>query len=240
MSAGAIRDRAQTAPWQGLKHICYSPWPGPLCAQELCCFIESTSPLPHTLQLPKADWCRAAVSPRAFLACRSSNKASQELILLNPKLYPKCRFILSQHFGVVAEPGCPVLAQVCGCSCCSESSTEPCGLPWAECGSLACRETGPMADGLYRELRGSAQGYNLCTQFHEVPFVEVGWAPAEAPASGGYTSKNHREDTHCFFMVSQTVGLFPISPFSLLKDLRRTFFLSSIITCLPVPFKNRF
>lgn len=221
MSAGAIRDRAQTAPWQGLKHICYSPWPGPLCAQELCCFIESTSPLPHTLQLPKADWCRAAVSPRAFLACRSSNKASQELILLNPKPAPQMQTRSFSALWFVAEPGCPVLAQVCGCCCCSESSTEPCGLPWAECGSLACRGAGPMADGLYRELRGSAQGYNLCTHFHEVSFAEVCWAPAEAPASGGYTSKNHREDIHGFFMVSQIWGLFPTSPFTLLSDLLR-------------------
>lgn len=87
MSAGAIGDRSQIAQWHGLKHICSSPWPGPLCAQELCCFIESTSPIPHALQLPKAEQCMAGVSPQAFLACGSSNKASQEMnkCLLNSR-----------------------------------------------------------------------------------------------------------------------------------------------------------
>lgn len=79
---------------------------------------------------------------------------------------------------------------------------------------------------------------SLCTDFHEVPFMEVGWAPAEFPASGGCTSKNHREDVHAFFMASHIWGLFPTSPFALLSDLRRSFFLASIITCLPDPFKN--
>lgn len=68
--------------------------------------------------------------------------------------------------------------------------------------------------------------------------MEVGWAPAEVPASGRYASKNHREDIHGFFMASQIWGLFPTSPFTLLSDLRRSFCLTSITTCLPVPFKN--
>lgn len=57
----------------------------------------------------------------------------------------------------------------------------------------------------------------------------------------------YQEDTHlkttektfmCFFIASQTWGLFPTSPFTLLSDLRRTFCLTSIISCLPIPFKN--
>jgi len=87
MSAGAIGDRSQIAQWHGLKHICYSPWPSPLCAQELCCFTESTSSIPHALQLPEVGRCTAAVSAQAFLACGSSNRASQGLnkCLLNPR-----------------------------------------------------------------------------------------------------------------------------------------------------------
>lgn len=117
---------------------------------------------------------------------------------------------------------------------------EPSGLTWAVCGSLACRGIGPVTDGLYRKVRGSAEGYNLslCSDFHGVPFMEVGWAPAEFPASGGCTSKNHREGINDFFVASHIWGLFPTSPFALLSDLRRSFCLASIITCLPDPFKN--
>lgn len=68
--------------------------------------------------------------------------------------------------------------------------------------------------------------------------MEVGWAPAEFPASGGCTSENHREDINAFFMASHIWGLFLTSPFALLSDLRRSFFLASIITFLPDPFKN--
>lgn len=79
MSTGAIGDRSQIAQWHGLKHICYSPWLRPVCAQELCCFIESTS--------SEVEQCTAVISSQAFLACGSSNKASQELnkCLLNPR-----------------------------------------------------------------------------------------------------------------------------------------------------------
>lgn len=35
------------------------------------------------------------------------------------------------------------------------------GLAWAVCGSLACRGIGPTNDGLYREVRVSAEGYDL-------------------------------------------------------------------------------
>lgn len=87
MSTGAIGDRSQIAQWHGLKHICYSPWLSPLCAQELCCFIESTSSILHALQLPEAEQYMAVVSSQAFLGCGSSNKTSQELnkCLLNPR-----------------------------------------------------------------------------------------------------------------------------------------------------------
>lgn len=88
MSAGEIGDRSQIAQWHGLKHIRYSPWLSPSCAQELCCFTESTSSIPHAFQLPEVKQCMAVVSSQACLACRNSRKASQELnkCLLNPSL----------------------------------------------------------------------------------------------------------------------------------------------------------
>lgn len=61
MSAGEIGDRSQIAQWHGLKHICYSPWLSPSCAQELCCFTESTSSIPHAFQLPEVKQCMAVV-----------------------------------------------------------------------------------------------------------------------------------------------------------------------------------
>lgn len=95
------------------------PWLSPLCAQELCCFIESTSSLPHALQLPEAERCMAVVSSQAFLACGSSNKASQESnkCLLIPGLCSKCRLILPPQFKVASEPSCQMLARMCGCFC---------------------------------------------------------------------------------------------------------------------------
>lgn len=69
--------------------------------------------------------------------------------------------------------------------------------------------------------------------------MEVGWASAEVLASGRYTYKNHREDIHGFVMASQIWVLFPTLPFALLNDLRRSFCLTSIITCLPVPLKTQ-
>lgn len=105
MSTGEIGDRSRLAQWHGLKHICYSPWLRPPCAQELCCFIESTSAVPHAFQLPEVEQCMAAVSSQALLACRSSNKASQEWnkCLLNPS----CWLLLPQQCRIASELGCP-------------------------------------------------------------------------------------------------------------------------------------
>lgn len=139
MSAGAIGDRSQIAQWHGLKHICYSPWLVP-CVHRSCA-ASLHPPLPfHVLSSFPKPSCSFSPGIPGLQKLKQGKSEAEQVLAKSWACSPNAGSFFLSTLGLWHSQAAQMLA---GCFCCSESSTEPFGLTWAVCGSLACRGLAP-------------------------------------------------------------------------------------------------